>query len=135
MKSISEKILQNAVFIPAENIYLKSTHVHDFNGHEWIGAYGLKCSLFVDGGNFYIRRVVSDGVHYEDWSLTESDPIDRVVSRLLWRTFGPKGDQTPKWVPLAECTTAHLRAILETQPHVRGQLVERVIRHLLADRK
>lgn len=50
---------------------------------------------------------------------------------MLWGTYGPKGDQPRRWVPLKECETDHLQAILRTQPHVYGGVVEKVIKHWL----
>ena len=123
-------MIQNAAFWPAAGIYLKSIHTHDFTGHTMAIA-GVETSLALDGGLDY-RRVISSGNPvYEDFSLWSDSPFDMVAERLLWGTYGPKGDQPRRWVPLKECETDHLQAILRTQPHVYGGVVEKVIKHWL----
>jgi len=72
---------------------------------------------------------------YEDWSLTEKDPFSLIAERLLWKTCGPEGKEPGRWVPLLECETSHLEAILKTQRHIKGTLVERVVCYLLEKRK
>ena len=127
------QMIQNAAFWPAAGIYLKSIHTHDFTGHTMVIA-GVETSLALDGGLDY-RRVISSGNPvYEDFSLWSDSPFDMVAERLLWGTYGPKGDQPRRWVPLKECETDHLQAILRTQPHVYGGIVERVIKHILKER-
>lgn len=127
-------LTQNAVYWPAAGVYLKSTHVHDYQGHEIELVPGLLATLAVDGGNEY-RRVVSSGNPvYEDFCLWSDSPFELVAERLLWGTHGPKGDQPRRWVPLKECETDHLQAILKTQLHIYGGVVERVIKHILKER-
>ena len=126
-------LIQNGAYWPAADIYLKSTHTHDFTGHTMVIA-GIETDLSIDGGCSY-RRVVSSGNPvYEDFSLWSDSPFEEVCRKMLWGTFGPKGDQPLRWVPLKECETDHLQAILKTQLHIYGGVVERVIKHILKER-
>ena len=127
---MNNSLLQNAIFWPAANLYIKSSHRHDYTGHSMVIA-GVKTDLFLDGGLDY-RRVVSSGNPvYQDFSLWEDSPFDMVAERFLWGTYGKNGDQPLRWVPLKECETDHLQAILKTQPHVRGGIIEQIIKHWL----
>lgn len=128
------QLSQNAVYWPAADLYLKSTHVHDFVGHEIELFPGARQSLHLDGGCEYSRVVSSGNPVYEDFSLWEDSPFEDVCQKMLWGTYGPKGDQPRRWVPLKECETEHLQAILRTQPHVYGTVIERVIKHVLKER-
>lgn len=127
------RLTQNALFWPAAGIYLKSAHVHDYVEHSAVIG-GVPMTLANDGGLEYRRTVSSGNPVYEDFSLWEDSPFDMVASRLLWGTFGPKGDQSRRWVPLKECETEHLQAILKTQLHIYGTVIEKVIKHWLKDR-
>lgn len=128
------RLIQNALWWPAAGVYLKSAHTHDFVGHEIKIAPGLKQSLCLDGGCSYSRIVSSGNPVYQDFSLYTDSPFELVAERLLWGTYGPKGDQPRCWVPLKECETEHLQAILKTQPYVYGTVIEQVIKYWLKKR-
>lgn len=128
------QLTQNALFWPAAGVYLKSTHVHDYVGQDIEIAPGLKQSLALDGGLEYSRVVSSGNPVYEDFSLWKDSPFDMVADRFLWGAYGPNGDQPLRWVPLKECETDHLQAILRTQLHIYGTVVDKVIRHWLSQR-
>jgi hypothetical protein len=127
------KILQNAAYIPSEGVYLKSTYDHDYQWHKWVEG-GVEHELGIDGGKSYIRRVMSTGVVYEDWSLYEGDPFPVIAEKFLWKTFGPLGDQPGRWVPLSQCDTDHLEAILKTQLHIKNNIIEKIVKYLLTQR-
>lgn len=105
-------IIQNAVYLTKENKFLMSKHVHDFVSFV---VDGQQCSI--DGGNEYLKRSGSfenmPGI--AEWSLDDSDPFEEIAAKLLWGTRGKDGKDPFRWVPLSECTTEHLRAILNTQ--------------------
>lgn len=132
-KPARPSLTQNAIFWPAAEIYLKSTHVHDYVEHSAVIG-GIPMTLANDGGLEYRRTVSSGGPLWEDFSLWEDSPFELVASRLLWGTYGPNGDQPRRWVPLKECETEHLQAILKTQLHVYGGIIEKVIKHILKER-
>lgn len=128
------QLTQNALFWPAAGIYLKSTHVHDYVGHEIELFPGAKQGLHLDGGCEYSRVVSSGNPVYEDFSLWEDSPFEDVCQKMLWGTYGKNGDQPLRWVPLKECETEHLQAILKTQLHIYGGIIEKVIKHILKER-
>jgi len=118
-------LIQNAVRLLLKDgtyHYLNSAHHHDYVSYNKDGIYGA-----TDGGLSYIHRVVSP--HSEDWDLYTDSPFAEVCAKLLWGTYGIKGDQPLKWKPLAECDLDHLKAILATQRRIKGGLVEKVVKH------
>lgn len=60
-------------------------------------------------------------------TLEELKPIAR------WGTNGKNGKKSLRWVRLINCSTAHLNAILRTQPFI-GPLYLEIIQSILADR-
>ncbi len=126
---VRRRLLQNALHIPSEDLYLKSAHVHDYVVHRC--KDGSEC--MVDGGREYLRRSVNP--LQRDFDLYEDDSFDLIADRLLWGTYGRKKTYSRfVWVPLKDCTTEHLQAILTTQHHVKGTLIERVCQHWLDQR-
>ena len=86
----------------------------DKNGKEYM----------VDGGNEYLRRNRHDDAPYDELSVYSDDSFDVIRRSLHWGTYGPKGDQPKRYVPLAELSDDHIMAILDTQAQVQGQLRE-----------
>jgi hypothetical protein len=84
----------------------------DANGKEYM----------VDGGTDYLRRNVHDDAPYEELSIYSDDSFDVIRRSLHWGTYGPKGDQAKRYVPMADMSDDHIRAILDTQPQVQGAL-------------
>lgn len=84
----------------------------DKNGKEYM----------VDGGNDYLRRNIHDDAPYDELSIYSDDSFDVIRRSLHWGTYGPKGDQPKRYVPLFDLSNDHIRAILDTQQHVQGQL-------------
>ena len=52
---------------------------------------------------------------------------------MIWGTYGVDGDEPLKWVKLVDCTSEHLKAILENCKGI-GFLRRRVILTILGDR-
>lgn len=124
-------LIQNAIYWPAAGLYLKSSHQHDYFERSIELSMGLRQSIAIDGGTAYRRLITSGNPVYEDFSLYEDSPFDMVADRFLWGTYGKDGKGPFKWVPLKECETDHLQAILKTQIHVYGTISEKVIKHWL----
>ncbi len=120
-------IIQNAIFIPEEDYYLYSSHQHDF---VTFTARDDK-ELFLDGGNAY-RRMGGDLdlIKWEDFSLNDSDPFEKIVERKLWGTRGKDGKKQLRYRPLNTFTVDHLKAIQENCPYA-SPLVRMVVTHLL----
>lgn len=128
-------LLQNAIWIPEADLYLRSVHRHDYI--PWKSEDGI-VDFAIDGGQgpgSYIRRVGTTGGRVVEWCLTDADPFELVAERLLWGTFGKDGKGPMKWRPIATLETNHLRAILRTQPHIRDTITERVVSYWLAHRE
>ncbi len=129
--STPRQLTQNAIRIPSEDLYLKSSHVHDYVCHEPREGE----SYMVDGGLDYLRRgwgPTNKRDSFEDWSLYDDSPFDLVAERLLWGTRGPDGDQPLRHRPIATLALDHLQAILSTQAQIKGTLHERVVKYWVA---
>lgn len=135
-------IIQNAVMITEEwpeQIFLVSSHVHDFRTH----VFRDGTSISVDGGHDYIRRChpvnfAGYGTKYVDFNLDDREPFFTIKHKLLWGTRGKDGRQPLKWVRLMDCSAEHLQAILD-YPYTDGKqltpLYKEVIKDILAKDK
>jgi hypothetical protein len=128
-------IIQNAIRIKSTGQFLVSRNRHDFQSISLAG----EVILAVDGGMDYFRRV-GDPKLYEEFSLTSEDHFNRIKARLLWGTYGRRGDKPLTWVLLRKCSTLHLKSILRDYSNLKAiagldEYRERVIRAILKDRK
>lgn len=126
--SAPRQLSQNAIFIPSEDLYLKSVHVHDYVVHEPRPGVHWSC----DGGLSYLRRgwgPINKRDSWEDWCLYEDDPFDTIAAKMLWGTRGKDGRSPLRYRPIASLELDHLQAILATQPQIKGKIVERVVQH------
>ena len=57
----------------------------------------------------FLRRL--KGNHVRDW--------------MKWGTYGKEGDQPLKYVILKDMSDEHIKAILRTQPHIKGHFYEK----------
>jgi hypothetical protein len=127
------ELLQQAIYVPELDRYFKSAHVHDYVVIDFPDG----ASYSLDGGTDYIRRGWSTGFdpsRFVEMSLYTDSPFKDIVANLLWGTYGKDGKQPFRWKPLCECDTDHLKAILDTQTHIKTTLVETVVRHILMQR-
>ncbi len=132
--STRPQLVQNAVYLPEKDLYLKSTHVHDYITHTLAG----NVEVMLDGGLDYVRRNVhrgTDAARIVDWCLYDNTPFSEITQKFLWGTRGVKGDQPLRWRPIASLDLDHLQAILKTQPQIRGTLAERVIKWWVKEKK
>lgn len=130
----SRQLIQNAIYLPTDRIWLKSCHVHDYVVHEPREGYHWS----VDGGLDYTRRgwgPKNKRDSFVDWSLYEDDSFEQMAARLLWGTRGPNGDQPLRHRPIATLELDHLQAILKTQTQIRGKLHERVVKWWIAKKE
>ena len=72
----SPRILQNAVYIPEDDVFIKSCHTHDYVEHLFKDGK----TIAVDGGTSYARRAgdlfeLSEANRYEEYTLTDEDNI------------------------------------------------------------
>jgi hypothetical protein len=104
-KLASRNLIYNAIQTPDGTI-LESKHRHDYRSH--LDANGK--DYVIDGGLEYVRS----SIHADQTSLALYDDETHAVQAhyLTWGTFGIRGDQPRRDVPIAEMETAHLEAVL-----------------------
>ena len=129
------RIIQHAVYVPEHKQYYKSGSLRDY---VHIDFPKDKKYFYIDGGSECSRSggdfdLIKDG-RIIDFSLYEKDPFEKIVKRFLWGTYGKSGTGKFKWVLLVDCDTDHLKAILETQIHIRGGIIEKIVKHILKER-
>lgn len=129
-------IIQNCVKIlecsPPK--YLVSKFTHDFQTY----VFKDKTSISVDGGASYIRRagnLSDESVMWAEWSLDNKSFMRDLRNKLLWNTRGVSGREKPHYVPLIDCSSDHLNAILKTQSQINNTIYEKVIKSILKFRK
>lgn len=106
-----DEILQNAIYIKSQDKYYLSRNRHDFVAYK-IGKY----EGFIDGGKDYFRASVlpnelkDDVVHFH---LMEKSPKKLIREKLLWGSYGVKGNEPLTYRPLISLEKSHLKAILK----------------------
>ena len=101
-------ILSNRMRTPDGTI-LESRHRHHYVTH--LDANGKEYML--DGGLDYVRRSISGGEQL--LTVYHDDPHEVIRDAVTWGTFGKNGDESLKYVAIADMSTEHLQACLETQ--------------------
>lgn len=127
----NRRIIQNAVRVLEDGTWIKSTGIHDFVTH--VTTSGIETS--VDGGLFYLKRCYRDPKDFEEWSLFDTDSFETQANLFLWKTFGKDGKEPGYWVPLSQCELDHLKAIRDTQLHIKGSLIEKIVLHWIAEKE
>lgn len=126
------KIIQNALYLKSQDIYIQSNGVHDFVRYK-IGKF----EGFIDGGREYLRRVevpanlLGDII---DYCLTTESHPEEIKDKLLWGTYGKNGKAALKYLPIRLLETDHLEAILKNVKTI-NKLHKKVIKDTLKDRK
>lgn len=125
-------LLQNAVWCKEDDVYLVSTHVHDFVTHEFKDGK----SISVDGGPEYTRRLgdlyeLLDTDRYEEWTLTDEFSLPEIADKLLWGTRGKNGTEPLRYRPIKEFSVEHLQAIVDGGHARPGGWANKVMRYWL----
>lgn len=120
-------ILQNAMLCKKCGTIVTSRNVHDYS------ICGCENHVGVDGGGEYFKCSPGEGNTSESLQLYVDTPFDEIKVKLIWGTYGVDGDEPLKWVKLVDCTSEHLKAILENCKGI-GFLHRRVILTILGDR-
>ena len=99
------RLIRNAIQTPDGTI-LESKHRHDYRSHN--DANGK--TYMIDGGLEYVRC----SVHNDQISLAlyDTEPHSIQAQYLTWGSFGIRGDQPRRDIPIAEMETAHIEAVL-----------------------
>lgn len=102
------EILSNRMRTP-DGTVLHSVHRHDYVTHT--DANGQEYML--DGGWDYVRRSVNgDETLLTVWS---DDDHEAIREAITWGTYGKNGDETLVHVTIADMSSEHLQACLDTQ--------------------
>lgn len=137
------QLLQNAIRITHEDLYLVSTRVHDYVTYLFDDGLklnhpetGKPLAISLDGGLEYTRRggdlwLAHD--HYEEMCLDTESPWEDICNMLLWGTRGLHGDKPLAYRPIKELAYRpdglnHMRAILKNCPNI-GPWHRRVVTH------
>jgi len=107
-KEEKPKILSNRIRTPDGTI-LESKHRHDYVTHT--DANGKEYML--DGGCDYVR--CSANGDEEMLTVTSEDSHEARRLAVKWGTYGKNGDETLVHVKIADMSTQHLQACLDTQ--------------------
>lgn len=116
-----EIIIANAILTP-DGTYLRSYNRHDYKIHidDETGEIYM-----VDGGTDYLRRSVNT-TPATDCSVHLSDSFEMIRQAFVWKSYGKNMEHLPHgiYIELYNMETDHIRAILETQQHIKGTYVE-----------
>lgn len=125
-KRFPEQILRNALRTP-DGTVLESKHTHDFVMHR---DRVTDDDIGIDGGHAYLRRIGSL-VFCVDLSVTTKDDFELVRDAFTWGTYGKDGKQPRTEVKLKDMTSEHIQAVLDTQRHICGTVVEHLFKQEL----
>lgn len=116
------KLLQNAIYVPEDDLFLVSCHTHDYVQHTL--SKEPKLIVAIDGGTSYGRRTgdlyeLSEAGRYDEYCLVEGEPFEGwITDRLLWGTLGKDGKG-----PMTYRTIKELAARPEGERHLRAILL------------
>jgi len=118
-------ILENKIQCNKCKDVLVSEYRHDFKF--------CSCgSCAVDGGKDYAKRL---GCDFTDLSVYSDDlEFEEIRELFTWGTRGVNGNKPIKYVALKDLDTDHIKAILNTQWHIKGTLTEEFMQKELAYR-
>lgn len=122
-----DNLIQNAMKCLECDTIIQSRSRHDYV------ECGCPNGSMVDGGLVYARYGGHDLKKLESFIIDHKTPFEEVKEKLVWGTYGKKGDQPLKYVPLINCTTDHLHAILKNVKNL-GPMHEAVMVSILKDR-
>ena len=102
------QLLRNAIRTPDGTI-LESRSQHDYK--TYTDANGKE--YMVDGGLAYCRR----SAHGDEIDLSVFDDGNHTTrsNTLVWGSYGKNGDQPLKYSTIAQMSTEHIQAVLDTQ--------------------
>jgi hypothetical protein len=111
-----QQLIANRIQTPDGTI-LQSYNRHDYKTH--LDANGEV--YMVDGGLDYQRRSINQ-VPATDLCVYVGDDHQHIRSAFCWGTYGKCGTLPRRWVMLADLSTDHIEAILDTQTQIAGWL-------------
>lgn len=120
-------LIQNAIRIKEYDIILWSIRTYDYEEYK---------GYSVDGGTDYSLIIIPENKTLDDIEsliIYDDEPIESIMKKLLWGTYGKDGNQTLKYVKLFECETDHLHNILKSK--ILSDYYKNVINYILVYRK
>lgn len=112
---VRPQILSNRMLTPDGTI-LESLHRHDYVTH--LDANGKEYML--DGGLDYVRSSANGDEQY--LTVYHDDPHEDIRGVVKWGTYGKNGDETLVHVTIADMSTQHLQACLDTVKTMRPSI-------------
>lgn len=113
-------ILKNSIQCRKCGDIIESKHVHDF-------VYCSCQSVACDGGKSYLRYIGNPEDYIDMSEVTsqdEDDWFDKVREAFSWNSRGKLGNEPLHQILLKDLTDEHINAILDTQWHIKGTVVE-----------
>jgi len=116
------EILSNKMLTP-DGTVLHSRHRHDYVTHTDANGNGY----MLDGGCEYIRCSVNG----DEKLLTvyTNDSHEMIRQSVTWGTYGKNGDETLRYVAIADMDDDHLQACLDTQQKTMRPALYKVMRN------
>lgn len=111
------------------------TILHSKTGWDFVDHNDASGEYFaVDGGNNYIR-IIGDITKLKSLCVYEDDKHEIIRENFTWKSYGKDGKQPAKYILLKDITDEHLSAILDTQWHIVGTYVEKILNDEVAYRE
>lgn len=128
---MTEQIICNAILTP-DGTYLRSYNRHDYKEHWDVEAEEL---YIVDGGTAYLRRSMN-ATPATSMDVYLSDSFEMIRQAFVWKSYGKNLEHLPNgiYIELYNMETDHIRAILETQQHIKSTYVEMLFKKELVYR-
>lgn len=123
------KLIQNAIFIPEDDLYLVSRHTHDFARH----VFEDKTELYIDGGTSYARRgggdlyKLSESSRYVEMCLTDEDSFEHIANNLLWGICGEDETGAMRFRLIKEYDLEQLADLLEYLGELDGKEIHKEV--------
>ena len=118
--------IYNAIRTP-DGTLLWCQHSHDYQVHKDT----VSGETYMNDGLGYYTRRSANKTDYEDLSVwvdvDNPELTDEVRSIALWGTRGIDGDQPMRKISLKQMQDDHLCAILQTQRHIKGSVIEKLL--------
>lgn len=129
------KLLQNAFLVPSIGKFYCSWSTHDFVGHKFVDGR----SYYVDGGLSYQRAIgdfgLIDDASIEDYTLFDTDPIDKIRDKLVLFDFFKKDEVS--YVRIKDFSTENLKKLSKVleKPTKFLPIVKEVVDYWLEQRE
>lgn len=111
------QIISNKIQCLSCGDIIESRHRHDFKS--------CSCgAVAIDGGYDYQHIT---GNNWKNLVVTSNDPYKVQRAAFTWKSYGKSGNEYPRYIPLKDLDTPHIFAILDTQIHIKGTWVEKLL--------